>query len=336
MKAIGYLKNGPADVLSDLDVSAPTPGDRDLLVAVKAVSVNPVDAILRTNVAPLSDQPAILGFDAAGVVQAIGSGVTLFNVGDEVFYSGALGRPGTNAELHVVDERLVGKKPATLSFADAAALPLTALTAWELLFKRLEVSCDAIPSDESILIINGAGGVGSILIQLARRLTTLKVIATASRPETVDWVKKMGAHIVVDHHQPLDIALHQLGITGVNYVAGLTATARQMPAIANLIAPQGRLCVIDDGALDIAPLKAKSITVSWEIVFTRSLFKTPDMHEQHRILTEVAALVDAGLIVTTATRQGGAINATNLIRAHLDVESSTTIGKTVLAGFGDC
>lgn len=334
MKAITYSQTGPASVLQDTDIAKPAPGPRDLLVAVKAVSVNPVDALVRKNVAPAPGEQKILGFDAAGVVEAVGPGVTLFKVGDAVYYSGVIGRPGTNAEFHLVDERVVGRKPATLSFGDAAALPLTALTAWELLFERLAVPSGAKHTGDSLLVINGAGGVGSILVQLARRLTSLNVIATASRPETVDWVKKMGAHHVVNHHEPLDTALAGIGIANVKYVAGLTATSKQMPAIARLIAPQGRLAVIDDGALDIEQLKPKSVTVSWEMIFTRTLFDTPDMQEQHRILTEVAALVDAGLLVTTATKQGGTINAANLVLAHQDIETGASIGKTVLVGFG--
>jgi zinc-binding alcohol dehydrogenase family protein len=335
MKAIGYSQTGPADVLFDVEIAKPIPGPRDLLVAIKAVSVNPVDSIVRRNVAPSSDQPKILGYDAAGVVEAVGSEVTLFKVGDEVYYGGAIDRPGTNSEFHVVDERIVGRKPSTLSFEDAAALPLTALTAWELLFDRLGVARTAKQGGETLLIINGAGGVGSILVQLARRLTSLTVVATASRPETTAWVQKMGAHFVVSHRQPLDVALHSIGLEQVKYVAGLTGTAKQMPVIASLIAPQGRLAVIDDGALDIEPLKAKSVTVSWEMVFTRSLFKTDDMQEQHRVLNEVSALVDAGLIVTTATKCFGTINRKNLIKAHHAIESGATVGKVVLAGFGN-
>jgi zinc-binding alcohol dehydrogenase family protein len=333
MKAISYARPGQASVLQDTDIARPVPGPRDLLVAVKAVSVNPVDALLRKNVAPASGELKTLGFDAAGVVDAIGPDVTLYKVGDEVYYSGVIGRPGTNSEFHLVDERIVGRKPSTLSFGDAAALPLTALTAWELLFERLAVPSGGQHTGDALLVINGAGGVGSILVQLARRLTSLNVIATASRPETRAWVKKMGAHHVINHHEPLDTALRDIGITNVKYVAGLTATSKQMPAIASLIAPQGHLAVIDDGPLDIEPLKPKSVSVSWEMVFTRTLFDTSDMQKQGRILNEVAALVDTGTIITTATSYGGTINAANLVVAHQEIETAASIGKTVLVGF---
>lgn len=332
MKAVSYTKTGPAEVMVDSEIPKPTPGPKDLLVAVKAVSVNPVDSIVRRNVAPESGQQKVIGYDAAGVVEAVGDEVSLFKVGDEVYYSGTIDRPGTNAEFHVVDERLVGGKPQTLSFADAAALPLTALTAWELLFERLAVPKGNKGTGQALLIINGAGGVGSILIQLAR-LTSLTVIATASRPETQAWAKNMGAHFVIDHHKPFDAQLHQIGFENVKYVAGLTATAKQIPAIASVIAPQGYLSVIDDGALDIEPLKAKSVTVSWEMVFTRSLFKTSDMQEQHLILTEVAKLIDSGMLITTSTRNWGTINAANLIKAHKEIESNASIGKSILVGF---
>jgi len=333
MKAIGYTINGDANVLSDIEIATPTPTARDLRVAVKAVSVNPVDTKVRRGTAPPGDAPKVLGYDCAGIVQAVGSDVSLFKVGDEVFYSGTIDRPGCNAELHLVDERIVGRKPASLSFAEAAALPLTTLTAWELLFERLPVPYGVKRTGGTLLVINGAGGVGSILVQLARRLTGLTVIATASRPETTAWAKKMGAHHVIDHHQPLDEAIKALGIVAVEYVAGLTETMHQMPAIARLIAPQGHLAVIDDGALDIAPLKSKSVTVSWEMVFTRPLFQTPDMSEQHHILNEVANLVDAGVLMSTWYETVGATNVQNLRTAHGRLESGQAIGKIVLTEF---
>lgn len=252
----------------------------------------------------------------------------------EVFYAGALDRPGTNSELHVVDERIVGPKPGSLSFSQAAALPLTAITAWELLFDRLGVPYGVKTQKDTILVVNGAGGVGSILTQLARRLTGLSVIATASRPDTIAWSKEMGAHEAIDHHRPLDEALKGIGIPEVRYVAGLTARDQHLPAIVNALAPQGALALIDDpDSLDIVPFKRKSLSVHWELMFTRSLFGTPDMEQHHRLLTEVAQLVDAGVLRSTLKDDLGPIDAANLRRAHAIVESGRSIGKVVLTGF---
>ncbi|MFC7396851.1 zinc-binding alcohol dehydrogenase family protein [Chelatococcus sp. GCM10030263] len=337
MKAIGYHKSLPItddEALVELDLPMPEPGPRDLRVAVKAVSVNPVDVKLRARAAPPAGSPRVLGFDAAGVVEAVGAEVTLFKPGDEVFYAGVMTRPGSNSEFHLVDERIAGPKPRSLSFAEAAALPLTAMTAWELLFDRLGVAYGRKTGGGTLLIVNGAGGVGSILTQIARRLTGLTVVATASRPETIAWVEKMGADHVIDHRRPLDEELKAIGIPEVEYVAGLTATDAHLPAIAEALAPQGKLALIDDPkVLDIVPLKRKSISVHWELMFTRPMFQTPDMIEQHRILTEVAALVDAGVLRTTLTDDLGPITAANLRRAHALLESGRAIGKTVLAGF---
>jgi zinc-binding alcohol dehydrogenase family protein len=337
MKAIGYRTPGPIDredSFLDVDLPAPAPGPRDLLVRVKAISVNPADTKFRASSKPADGGVKVLGWDAAGIVEAVGAEATLFKPGDEVFYAGDMTRPGTNAELHVVDERIVGKKPATLDWAEAAALPLTAITAWELLFDRMRVPYGEKTQNGTLLVINGAGGVGSILIQLARRLTGLTVIATASRPETVAWVKKMGAHHVIDHSQPLDQGLKAIGVQYAEYVAGLTATAQHLPAIIELIAPQGHLSLIDDPAVfDIAPFKRKAATISWEFMFTRPLYKTADMNAQGRLLNEVSALIDAGILVTTLTRCDGAINAANLKQVHALLESGKAIGKIVLAGF---
>jgi zinc-binding alcohol dehydrogenase family protein len=337
MKAIGYYKSLPItddEALVALDLPMPEPGPRDLRVAVKAVSVNPVDVKLRARAEPPAGSPRVLGFDAAGVVEAVGAEVTLFKPGDEVFYAGVMTRPGSNSEFHLVDERITGPKPRSLSFAEAAALPLTALTAWEILFDRLGVAYGRKTGGGALLIINGAGGVGSILTQIARRLSGLTVIATASRPETIAWVEKMGADHVIDHRQPLDQGLKAIGIPEVNYVAGLTATDAHLPVIVEAIAPQGKFALIDDPkVLDIVPFKRKSVSVHWELMFTRPMFQTPDMIEQHRILTEVAALVDAGVLRTTLTDNRGTITPANLRRAHAHVESGRAIGKTVLAGF---
>lgn len=338
MKAVGYYASKPieeTDSLVDLELPTPEPGPRDLLVRVEAVSINPVDTKMRMRTKPPEGSAQVLGWDAAGTVEAVGSEVALFAPGDAVFYAGAIDRPGTNSELHLVDERIVGRKPESLGFGEAAALPLTAITAWELLFERLGVPYGRKSGGGgSLLVINGAGGVGSILIQLAARLTGLTVIATASRPETIDWTRRMGAHHVIDHRQPLDQAIQAAGLAPVEHVAALTATDQHLPAIANLIAPQGRMAVIDDpSALDILPFKRKSVSVAWEFMFTRPLFRTADMIEQHRLLTEVAALVDAGVLTTTLAERDGPINAGNLRRVHGLVESGRAIGKNVLTGF---
>ena len=337
MKAIGYHQAGAidrADALIDLELPTPVPGPRDLLVRVKAVSVNPVDVKVRASSAGTDGAPKILGFDAAGIVEAVGSAVSLFKAGDAVFYAGDLSRQGTNAELHLVDERIVGHKPASLGWAEAAALPLTAITAWELLFDRLGVPHGRKAAGGVLLVINGAGGVGSILIQLARRLTGLTVIATASRAETTAWAEKMGAHLVIDHRKPLDEELARVGHPEVNYVAGLTGSDQYLSLFPKIVAPQGHIALIDDPRhFDIVPLKRKSITVAWELMFTRSIYATADMIEQHRLLEEVSHLVDAGVLKTTLTRTLSPIDAANLKEVHRIVESGSAIGKTVLEGF---
>jgi len=333
MKAVGFTKSLPiaeAGSLVDLELPTPVPGPRDLLIEVRAVSVNPVDTKMRMRgVAP--GETKVLGFDAAGVVKSMGRDVTLFRTGDEVFYAGSNIRPGTNAQFHLVDERIVGTKPKQLSFAEAAALPLTAITAWELLFDRFGVTRN---TTGSLLVMGGAGGVGSMMIQFARKLTHLTVIATASRPETVDWCRKYGAHHVVDHTRPLHDELKRHGFPEVNYIAGLTATAKHLPVYPAILAPQGKLGVIDDpGVLDIMPFKRKCNSVHWEAMFTRSMFTTDDMILQHDLLDEVSALVDARTLQTTLTRNLGTINAANLRQAHALIESGTSIGKVVLEGF---
>lgn len=337
MKAVGYRANGPidrADALLDLVVPAPVPGPRDLLVEVRAISVNPVDAKVRRNAAPPPGEARILGYDAAGVVRAVGRDVTLFAPGDEVWYAGDIGRPGTNAEWHAVDERIVGRKPASLSFADAAALPLTAITAWELLFDRLQTPRDG-GAGEAILVVGAGGGVGSILVQLARRLTGLTVIGTASRAGTREWVRDLGAHHVIDHAQPLQPQLDAIGVPQVRYVASLTHTDAHYDALVDALAPQGRLGLIDDPAtpLDVMKLKGKALSLHWELMFTRPMHRTPDMIEQHRLLDAVADLVDAGTLRATTGEHLGRIDAANLRRAHALIESGRTRGKLVLEGF---
>ncbi len=332
MKAIGYHHSGAIDALVDVDIATPEPGPRDLLVRVKAVSVNPVDVKTRAGSAP-QEGPRILGYDAAGVVERVGAEVALFAPGDAVFYAGAINRPGSNAELQLVDERIVGAKPDSLDWTAAAALPLTSLTAFELLFDRMRVPFGSFTGGGTLLVINGAGGVGSILIQLARRLTGLRVVATASRSETIAWVRSLGAHDVIDHHKPLDEELARIGIEQAEFVAGLTATDKHIEAIAKLIAPQGTLALIDDPkTLDIVPFKRKAVTIAWELMFTRSLFHTPDMARQGVILNEIAALIDAGVLRSTVTQDLGPLTAQNLRRAHAIVEGGDAYGKTVLSG----
>lgn len=331
MKAIGFRTAGSADNLIELDIPVPTPGPRDLLVKVAAVSVNPVDIKLRIGSQPAEGATRYLGYDAAGIVEAVGPEVTLFKAGDEVFYAGQIDRPGSNAEFQLVDERIVGKKPKSLSFAQAAALPLTAITAWELLFDRLGITKE---STGNLLVLGGAGGVGSILIQLARKLTGLTIIASASRPDTIAWVQKMGAHQVINHHLPLPEELKRIGIPQVEFVASLNGTDKQLPVLPEVIAPQGKLGLIDDPeSLNIRPFKMKSITVAWELMFTRSLYQTGDMIEQHRLLNKVGDLVDQGVLQTTLTGETGPITAATLKAAHELVESGSAIGKNVIAGF---
>ncbi|WP_213992239.1 zinc-binding alcohol dehydrogenase family protein [Sodalis sp. dw_96] len=335
MKAIVYTRNGlpieDPQSLFDTDLPKPTPGPRDLLVAVKAVSVNPVDTKVRARAAVT--EPRVLGWDVAGVVTEVGPQVTLFKPGDEVFYAGAITRPGCYSEFHLVDERIVGHKPVSLGFADAAALPLTSVTAGELLFERLGVK-EKGGENDILLIIGAGGGVGSILTQLARQLTAMTIVGTASRPETRDWVSSLGAHHVIDHSRNLVEQLNTLGIKNVTHVASLTHTDSYYPQLIDALVPQGRLALIDDPAtLDAMPLKAKSLSLHWELMFTRSTFQTADMIEQHHLLERISSLVDQGTLKTTLGQHFGVINAANLRRAHALIESGKSRGKLVLEGF---
>jgi len=336
MKAVGYTRNLPVTdpaCLVDLELPAPEPGPRDLLVEVRAVSVNPVDTKQRAKAPPPAGQARVLGFDAAGVVKAVGAQVTLFRPGDEVYYAGDRSRPGSNAELHAVDERIVALKPKSLSFAQAAALPLTSITAWELLFDRFCAPRRG-GAGQAILVIGGAGGVGSMMVQFARRLTALTVIATASRPESARWCADLGAHHVVDYRKGLPAELKRVGIPEVEYIASLTQTAQHYPHVIEMIKPQGKFGLIDElPSLDAMPLKQKCVSLHWEAMFTRPMFDTPDMIEQHKLLAEVAACIDSGTLRGTQTQHYGKINAQNLARAHALVESGTSIGKVVLEGF---
>ena len=337
MKAVAYQTPGPIErdqALADVRLDAPVARGRDLLVEVKAISVNPVDCKVRKSMAPEVGAWKVLGWDAAGVVRAVGQGVRKFSPGDAVWYAGSIARDGANSELHIVDERIVGRKPESLSFPEAAALPLTSITAWEMLFERLDVSRSVAGAAEAIVVIGGAGGVGSAAIQIVRALTGLTVVATASRPETRAWALSLGAHHVVDHNAPLAPQLSELGIEHPAFVFSTNNTERYVEQIAGLIAPQGRLGLIDDPAtFDIRAFKRKSVSVHWEYMFTRAVFATADMEEQGKLLTRLAELVDFGHIRTTVNQVMRPINADNLIAAHRIVESGTACGKIVLEGF---
>jgi NADPH2:quinone reductase len=337
MKAVGYRKSLPTenkDALIDFEAAKPEPKGRDIRVAVKAISVNPVDYKVRKRVAPPEGETKILGFDAAGVVDAVGPDVSLFKRGDEVFYAGSILRQGTNSEFHLVDERIVGNKPKSLSFAQAAALPLTSITAWELLFDRLGAVPGKSVDPRTLLITGGAGGVGSIMIQLARRLTGLTVIATATRPESQKWCLDLGAHAVIDHGKPMKEQIESLRLPPVGLVASLTFTEQHYKAIAEVMAPQGKFGLIDDPPdFTMNVFKGKAISVHWEMMFTRSSFQTPDMIAQHNLLNDVADLIDKGVLRTTMDQAFGTINAANLKRAHALLESGKSRGKIVLEGW---
>ncbi|MEH6832476.1 MAG: zinc-binding alcohol dehydrogenase family protein [Sulfitobacter sp.] len=337
MKAVGFKTPGSIDredALLDVMVDKPTAIGRDLLVKIHAVSVNPADAAARK----MQPEPAqgynILGYDASGVVEAMGSDVQGFNVGDAVYYSGTIDRPGTNAEFHLVDERIVGHKPSRISHAEAAALPLTTLAAWEALFDRLEISRPTPEGGNVILVVGGSGGVGTIAVQLLRALTDMTIISTASTPETNAWVTELGAHHVINHREPLAAQVAALNIGAPGFVLSTNGTAKHLPEIAALLAPQGRLCPVDAaGLVDLQPFGMKSVSIHNFTMFTRPLFRTPDMNVQGDILSEVAKLVDDGKVKSTVTDVLGKINAETLRKAHAQIESGKTRGKIVLEGF---
>ncbi|MGY8526007.1 zinc-binding alcohol dehydrogenase family protein [Paracidovorax citrulli] len=339
MKAIAYTQHGlPIDdpaALVEVELPTPEPGPRDLLVAVRAIAVNPVDTKVRAS-SPVQ-APRILGWDAVGTVTKIGSEVTLFQPGDVVYYAGSITRPGSYAEYALVDERIAARKPSTLSDAEAAALPLTTITAWELLFDRLRIARTEARdggTGEHLLVTAAAGGVGSMLIQLARQLTGLTVIGTASRPDTREWVKSLGAHHVIDRSRPLKDELGAIGIDAVEHVASLSHTGQHYPQLVDVLAPQGHLAVIDDPAtLDVMPMKRKALSLHWEFMFARPMFETKDMIRQHELLTEVAQMIDADTLRTTLGEHFGKIDAANLRRAHALIESNRARGKIVLEGF---
>lgn len=335
MKAIAYQESLPvtnSKVLMDIEQIKPVAKDRDILVKIEAVSVNPVDTKVRMRAQPPEGKYKVLGWDATGIVESVGDDVSLFSVGDKVWYAGALDRQGCNSEFHLVDERIVSEMPTLIGFAEAAAMPLTTITAWEVLFDRLKLATE---SQGSILIIGAAGGVGSIMIQLAKQLTNLTVIATASRPETQEWASSLGADHVINHHEDMVVAIENLGIGNVEHVASLTHTDTHLEAISQIIAPQGQLALIDDPeSFDIMPFKQKCVSIHWEFMFTRSLFQTHDMIKQHELLAKVAKMIDTGTIRSTAAGDSfDKINAKNLIKAHAFLESGKSKGKVVLAGF---
>lgn len=338
MKAVALTRYLPIDdpqSLLDVELPQPVPGAHDLLVRVEAVSVNPVDTKVRSPKPQVEAQPKVLGYDAAGVVEAIGDSVDGFRPGERVYYAGDVTRSGSNAQFQLVDARLVGHAPQSIDLAEAAALPLTVLTAWELLFQRMPFDSEHGGEGRSLLIIGGAGGVGSIATQLARR-AGFTVIATASRTETTDWCRAMGAHHVTNHRYPLGPQLEALGFSQVDAVLNLADTDRYWDAIGQLLAPLGHVGLIVEpaGALKIGdPYKAKAIGIHWEMMFARPRFKTVDQAEQGRILERVAALIDAGELRSTQTEMLAPINAANLREAHRRLESGTTIGKLVLTGW---
>ena len=342
MRAVAYRHARPVtadDALIDVEIERPEPGPHDLLVKVEAVSVNPVDTKVRRNNDP-GGEAKVLGYDAAGTVAEVGSAVSLFKPGDQVWYAGSIARPGSNSQFHAVDERIVGPKPARLDFAEAAALPLTALTAWELLFDRIGVKAGPHADRRSLLIVGGAGGVGSIAIQLARALTDFTVIATASRPETVDWVKALGAHHVVDHSKPLQPQLAALGFPAVDVITAFSGTRAHAAALAEIVASEGHIGMIEgDGPAGMTPedfgkLFSKAAALHFELMFVRPRGGAT-MIRQHEILRDVAALVDKGKLRTTMTLRLTPVSAATLRQAHEAVESGHAIGKVVVAGWPD-
>jgi len=340
MKAVGlykYLPISDPESLIDLEIEKPIPENHDILVRVKAVSVNPVDAKIRSPKSQVETLPKVLGWDASGIVEETGNDVSLFKKGDEVYYSGSIVRQGSNSEFQIVDERIVGRKPNNLTFEEAAALPLTTITAWEGMFEQMCISNDSQESNKgkSILIIGGAGGVGSISIQLAKKLAGLTVIASASRKETINWCLSLGADYVINHYNNFSDELNKIGIKEVDYIFCLNNTMQHFPKSAEIMKPFGRFCTIvglnKGELLDLNMLRGKSASFSWELMFTKSTYKTPDMISQHNLLNTTADLVEKGIIKTTMTENYGKLNAENLRKAHAQIESGTTIGKVVLS-----
>ncbi|MGX9463401.1 zinc-binding alcohol dehydrogenase family protein [Shewanella sp. A14] len=341
MKAIGYTQSldiSHPESLIDVTLEQPIATGRDLLIKVNAIAVNPADYKVRLHMPPADGEVKVIGWDAVGEVIATGDKVSQFKPGDVVYYAGDITRQGSNAEYQLVDERIVGVKPKSLSNAEAAALPLTAITAWELLFEHLSIKQQSPgtteKSNEVILVVGAAGGVGSIFVQLAKTITGATVIATASRESSSAWVKKLGADYVVDHTKPLAAQIEALNIGPVTHVASLNSTESYFESYTELLAPFGKIAMIDDPeALNITKLKPKSLSLHWEFMFARSMFNAVDMDEQSRLLNRVADLVDQGYIQTTLGQHMGTINAVNLRAAHEALETGRSIGKIVLEGF---
>ncbi len=335
MKAIGYKENLPIEdknSLQDIELKTPKASGKDILVEIKAISVNPADYKVRAGMPVEGDDWKVIGWDATGIVKEVGEDVSLFKVGDEVWYAGDFTRQGSYAQYQIVDERIVGKKPSSLSYAEAAALPLTTLTAYEMLFDRLQVSKD--DASKSILVIGAAGGVGSILVQLAKKLTKLNIIGTASREETTAWLKELGADSVINHRHKLSEELEKYNLATPDYVVSLNGTEQHADEIVKLIKPQGRFGFIDDPkSFNVMPFKTKAVSTHIEFMFTRSMFQTEDMIEQHNILNEISTLIDNGTIKTTLGENFGIINAENLRKAHAFLETGKAKGKIVLEGF---
>ena len=340
MKAVGlyrYLPVEDPESLVDVEVPTPQATGRDLLVRVRAVSVNPVDTKIRAPEPKVETEPRILGWDAAGVVEAVGEEVSLFAPGDAVYYSGTITRPGCDSEYHLIDERIVGRKPGNLSFEEAAAMPLTTITAWEALFDRLEVRAERRGGGTAtVLIIGGAGGVGSIAIQLAKQVAGLRVIATASRPETAAWCRSLGADEIIDHSRPFREEFERIGAEEVDYILCFNNTEGHMENMADVVRPQGKVCTIVETRgnvpVNINLFQRKSVAFCWELMFTRPMFETPDMHVQGEILNRVAGLLEDGTLRHTMTEHYGPLNAANLRRAHATLEAGRMIGKLVLRG----
>ncbi|WP_044642370.1 zinc-binding alcohol dehydrogenase family protein [Risungbinella massiliensis] len=339
MKAIGLLEYLPIEdekSLMDMELVKPTPTGRDLLVKIEAISINPVDVKVRAPKEKVEQEPKLLGWDASGVVVEVGEECTLFQPGDKVFYAGSITRPGTYSEFHLVDERIVGRKPESLTHAEAAALPLTSITAWEALFDRLGMDPNNTEANklQSILIIGGAGGVGSIAIQLAK-WAGLTVIATASREESRNWVRNLGADYVLNHHDPFKEQLTQLPLGDVDYILCLNNTDQHWESMGEVIKPQGKICSIVENQepLDLNVLKSKSVTFVWEFMFTRSMYQTEDMIQQHVLLNKISELMDTGTLKSTLKKTISPINADNIRKAHALVETGNTIGKIVVEKF---
>jgi NADPH2:quinone reductase len=336
MKAVAltqYLPIENPNAFLDVTLETPSPQGHDILVGVKAVAVNPVDTKVRAPKDTVEPSPRVIGYDASGVVEAVGPDVTLFKVGDAVYYAGDITRSGTNQEFHLVDERIVGHKPTSLSHAEAAALPLTTITAYEAFFDRLGIDRDGADKGQTILIIGAAGGVGSIGIQLAKQ-AGLTVIATASRPETSAWVQDLGADHVINHREDMVAQVRALGMHHVDHIAVFN-DMRHWDAAVELIRPQGGIVSIDgtDTPMPMAGMKMKAASLHWEFMFARAMHKTPDMIEQHKLLTHVAKEIDAGRIRTTVSQVLTPINAANMREAHRLIETGMAKGKIVVEGF---